>query len=158
MAIALIERYRPRHVLIEDAMTGSALADEVKCKFPSVVARTKPEGDKQVRLFVQSAKFEQGRVWFPKDLLGEEGFLAEFNGREVQARCVVMATGLIDERPPVQGLHRSGRRGRHSLLSHLRWLRSYGQEDWGSRHDASGRQEGPLSPNLLAPRIAFFDR
>lgn len=56
-------------MLIEDAMTGSALADEVECEFPSCVQRIKPEGDKQVRLYVQSAKFEQGRVWFPKEAL-----------------------------------------------------------------------------------------
>jgi phage terminase large subunit-like protein len=43
-------------MLIEDAMTGSALADEVECEFPSCVQRIKPEGDKQVRLYVQSAK------------------------------------------------------------------------------------------------------
>jgi len=77
MASALIERYRPRYVLIEDAMTGSALADEVRCKFPSAVERIKPEGDKQVRLFVQSAKFEQGRVWFPKDAPWLRTFLEE---------------------------------------------------------------------------------
>ena len=58
-------------------MTGSALADEVKCKFPSAVERIKPEGDKQVRLFVQSAKFEQGRVWFPKDAPWLRTFLEE---------------------------------------------------------------------------------
>ena len=66
MAIALAERYKPRYILIEDAMTGSALADELKRKFSSAIKRIKPEGDKQVRLYVQSAKFEQGRVWFPK--------------------------------------------------------------------------------------------
>jgi predicted phage terminase large subunit-like protein len=77
MAIALAERYKPRHILIEDAMTGSALADEVGRKFASAVERIKPEGDKQVRLFVQSAKFEQGRVWFPKDAPWLRIFLEE---------------------------------------------------------------------------------
>ena len=66
MAIALAERHKPRHILIEDAMTGSALADELKSKFLSAVERIKPEGDKQVRLYVQQTKFEQGHVWFPK--------------------------------------------------------------------------------------------
>jgi predicted phage terminase large subunit-like protein len=77
MAIALADRYKARHILIEDAMTGSALADEVERKFPSAVVRIKPEGDKQVRLFVQSAKFEQGRVWFPKDAPWLRTFLEE---------------------------------------------------------------------------------
>ena len=35
------------------------------------------EGDKQVRLFVQSAKFEQGRVWFPKEAPWLQIFLEE---------------------------------------------------------------------------------
>jgi predicted phage terminase large subunit-like protein len=77
MAVALAERYKPRHILIEDAMTGSALADEVGRKFPSAAERIKPEGDKQVRLFVQSAKFEKGRVWFPKDAPWLRTFLEE---------------------------------------------------------------------------------
>jgi len=49
------------------------------------------------------ARFESGEVYSVQHL-GEEGFIAEFNGRHVHARCVVMATGLIDECPPVQGL------------------------------------------------------
>jgi predicted phage terminase large subunit-like protein len=77
MAIALAERYKPRYILIEDAMTGSALADELQGKFPSATNRIKPEGDKQVRLFVQSAKFEQSRVWFPKEAPWLRIFLEE---------------------------------------------------------------------------------
>ena len=77
MAIALAERYKPRYILIEDAMTGSALADELKPKFLSATKRIKPEGDKQVRLFVESAKFEQGRVWFPKQAPWLQIFLEE---------------------------------------------------------------------------------
>jgi predicted phage terminase large subunit-like protein len=76
-AIALAERYKPRYVLIEDAMTGSALADELKHKFSFAIKRIKPEADKQVRLYVQSAKFEQGRVWFPKEAPWLQIFLEE---------------------------------------------------------------------------------
>src|SRR3954470_14625672 len=46
--------------------------------------------------------------------------------------------------PAGSGSHRSGWRRRHSFLPHLRWLRSHRQENWGSRHDASGREEGPF--------------
>jgi predicted phage terminase large subunit-like protein len=77
MAIALAERYRPRRILIEDAMTGSALAEEVRSKFKSAVELVKPEGDKQVRLYLQQAKFEQGRVWFPKTAPWLRTFLEE---------------------------------------------------------------------------------
>jgi predicted phage terminase large subunit-like protein len=77
MAIALAERYKPRKILIEDAMTGAALAEEVRRKFPSAVKLIKPEGDKQVRLYLQQAKFEQGRVWFPKEAPWLRTFLEE---------------------------------------------------------------------------------
>ncbi len=76
MAMALAERHKPRHILIEDTMTGIALADELDRKL-SAVKRIKPEGDKQVRLYVQQAKFEQGRVWFPKDAPWLRNFLDE---------------------------------------------------------------------------------
>ena len=58
-------------------MTGSALADELMPKFLLTTKRIKPEGDKQVRLFVESAKFEQGRVWFPKQAPWLQIFLEE---------------------------------------------------------------------------------
>ena len=66
MALALAEQYKPRHILIEDATTGTALAEEIRRKCLSGVRLIKPDHDKQVRLFLQQAKFEQGRVWFPK--------------------------------------------------------------------------------------------
>jgi predicted phage terminase large subunit-like protein len=47
-------------------MTGAALAEEVRDKYLSAVNLIKPDHDKQVRLFLQQAKFEQGGVWFPK--------------------------------------------------------------------------------------------
>jgi predicted phage terminase large subunit-like protein len=77
MAIALAERYKPRRILIEDTMTGIALADELDRKFSWSIERVKPEGDKQVRLYVQQAKFEQGRVLFPKEAPWLRVFLEE---------------------------------------------------------------------------------
>jgi predicted phage terminase large subunit-like protein len=65
MTMALAEQYKPRHILIEDATTGTALAEEIRHKYPGV-RLIKPDHDKQVRLFLQQAKFEQGRVWFPR--------------------------------------------------------------------------------------------
>jgi predicted phage terminase large subunit-like protein len=43
---------------------GTALAEEVERKYLSAVHLIKADHDKQVRLFLQQAKFEQGRVWF----------------------------------------------------------------------------------------------
>ena len=51
--------------------------DELKPEFLSAIKRIKPEADKQVRLFVQSAKFEQRRVWFPKQAPWLRIFLEE---------------------------------------------------------------------------------
>jgi predicted phage terminase large subunit-like protein len=103
-------------------MTGSALADEVGRKFPSAVERIKPEGDKQVRLFVQSAKFEQGRVWFPKDAPWLRIFLEEllsFPESRHSDQVDSVSQALANEKPRysleyvknlskfVQGLHRA---------------------------------------------------
>jgi len=49
----------------------------LKHKFSSAIKRIKPEADKQVRLYVQSAKFEQGRVWFPQEAPWLQIFLEE---------------------------------------------------------------------------------
>jgi predicted phage terminase large subunit-like protein len=76
-AIALKNRYDPRYILIEDAMTGTALAQELGPKFNRSVELVKPEGDKQCRLYLQQAKFEAGRVWFPKEARWLRVFLEE---------------------------------------------------------------------------------
>jgi thioredoxin reductase (NADPH) len=49
------------------------------------------------------ARLESGDVHSVRRLAGE-GFLAQFAGGEVRARCVVVATGLIDARPSIRGL------------------------------------------------------
>ena len=49
------------------------------------------------------ARLESGEVHSVHRLAGE-GFVAHFAGREERARFVVVATGLIDTRPSIQGL------------------------------------------------------
>lgn len=63
-AEALARRFKPRHILIEDASSGTGLAQILKRKFPLAVRTIKPEHDKVVRLFLQQPKFEQRRVHF----------------------------------------------------------------------------------------------
>ena len=65
-AIALAERFRPHTILIEDASTGIALAQELRAGARFVVKPIPVERDKVSRLYVQQAKFEAGQVLFPR--------------------------------------------------------------------------------------------
>lgn len=72
-AIALAQRYDPLKILVEDASTGIALAQELKQSGIYTVKPVPIERDKQGRLFVHQAKFEGGLVFFPR----RAPFLAE---------------------------------------------------------------------------------
>jgi predicted phage terminase large subunit-like protein len=80
MALALSRTHKPRHILIEDASTGPALAAELKRHQTAMIKLIKPEQDKRVRLFIQQGKFASGRVWFPKHAPWLRGLLDELLG------------------------------------------------------------------------------
>jgi predicted phage terminase large subunit-like protein len=66
LAISLAEKWKPYRILIEDASTGIALAQELK-QFGTYVVRPIPvERDKIGRVYIQQHKFEAGFVRFPK--------------------------------------------------------------------------------------------
>ena len=65
-AVALAARFRPDCILIEDASTGIALAQELPRVVNYAVKPIPIEHDKRGRLYVQQAKFEAGLVLFPK--------------------------------------------------------------------------------------------
>lgn len=65
-AIALSQRFKPTAILIEDAMTGIALAQELREAGTFVVKPVPVERDKVNRLWLQQAKFEAGLVHFPR--------------------------------------------------------------------------------------------
>jgi predicted phage terminase large subunit-like protein len=65
-AIALAQRYKPKSILIEDASTGTALAQELRQAGTFVVKAIPIERDKIGRLWLQQAKFEAGLVHFPR--------------------------------------------------------------------------------------------
>jgi predicted phage terminase large subunit-like protein len=65
--------HKASQILIEDAGFGTALIQELKTAHFSVVG-VKPEYDKKIRMAIQSAKFENGQVFFPK----EAPWLADF--------------------------------------------------------------------------------
>jgi predicted phage terminase large subunit-like protein len=65
-AIALAEHYKPDTILIEEASTGIALAQELRQPARFAVRPIPVERDKIGRLYVQQAKFEAGLVLFPR--------------------------------------------------------------------------------------------
>ena len=89
-AIALAKQYRPRCILIEDASTGSTLQQELKrIYFEGTTSLVKIERDKIGRLYVNQAKFEAGRVLFPK----AAPFLPE-----LEAELLAFPQGKTDDR------------------------------------------------------------
>ena len=58
--------HKASQILIEDAGFGTALIQELKTAHFSVIP-VKPEYDKKIRMAIQSAKFESGQVFFPKE-------------------------------------------------------------------------------------------
>jgi len=79
-AIAQAQRHRPSMILIEDASTGTALAQELKKAVRMAVKLVRPEHDKIGRMFVQQDKFYARRVHFPKGA----PFLAELERELLQ--------------------------------------------------------------------------
>ena len=66
-AIRLVQTYRPDVFLIEDASTGTALAQELKSVNWQTAIRLEPVcRDKRGRLYVHQATFETGRVLFER--------------------------------------------------------------------------------------------
>jgi len=89
MAIRLAQMHRPDWVLIEEASTGIALAQELKkIKFGGAVRPVPVERDKISRAYVQQAKFYAGQVLFPRGA----SFLPE-----LEAELLVFPQGRNDD-------------------------------------------------------------
>jgi predicted phage terminase large subunit-like protein len=86
-ALALAERYKPSRILIEDASTGIALAQELN-QTRHYVDPIAVDRDKVGRLYVQQGKFAEGLVLFPRDA----PFLAE-----LEAELLVFPQGRNDD-------------------------------------------------------------
>jgi predicted phage terminase large subunit-like protein len=65
-AISLAREHKPDTILIEDAGVGTALIRELQNAGSSVIA-VKPEYDKKIRMAIQAAKFQGGRVYWPNE-------------------------------------------------------------------------------------------
>jgi predicted phage terminase large subunit-like protein len=87
-ALALAERYRPSAILIEDASTGIALAQELNQTRYCYIKPIPVERDKIGRLYVQQGKFAAGLVLFPRDA----SFLAV-----LEAELLVFPQGRNDD-------------------------------------------------------------
>jgi len=87
-ALALAKRYMPSAILIEDASTGIALAQELNQTRYCYIKPIPVERDKIGRLYVQQGKFAAGLVQFPKDA----SFLAE-----LEAELLVFPQGRNDD-------------------------------------------------------------
>jgi predicted phage terminase large subunit-like protein len=72
-AIAHARAYNPNKIVIEDTGVGTGLIQELK-KVSLPVVAVKPERNKKTRMQIQSAKFEAGLVFFPK----QAPWLADF--------------------------------------------------------------------------------
>ena len=87
-ALALAKRFKPDSILIEDASTGIALAQELREVHRHVIDPIPVHRDKVGRLYVHQAEFAAGRVLFPKGA----SFLPE-----LEAELLVFPHGRTDD-------------------------------------------------------------
>jgi thioredoxin reductase (NADPH) len=100
-----LARYRRNILVIDSGHSRAALIPESH-NYPGFSGIAGPELLQRLREQAQAhgVRCDSGEVHSVQPLGEEEGFLAKANGREIRARYVVVATGLVDTRPPVQGL------------------------------------------------------
>ena len=100
-AISQAQKHRPDTILIEEAALGRTLVKELKAAGLPAVGVI-PEGDKLIRMSIQSEKFAKAQVFFPTS----ETWLADFenellafpHGRH-DDQIDALAQGLAYERP-----------------------------------------------------------
>jgi predicted phage terminase large subunit-like protein len=87
-AIALGRIYEPYVILVEDAMTGASLIQEMKQEGNFKMQAVKVEHDKVTRMWLQQAKFEAGLVHFPRS----ETWL-----KDLEAELLTFPQGKFDD-------------------------------------------------------------
>ena len=94
----LAKQWSAHRVLVEDAVTGTALVQELREEIWGIIA-VKPVGDKASRMAVASAKFEAGQVFLPEraDWLPDlEAELFAFPGARHDDQCDSISQALFD--------------------------------------------------------------
>jgi predicted phage terminase large subunit-like protein len=110
-ALALAKRFKPDEILIEDASTGIALAQELKQSHYYYVNPIPVDRDKIGRLYVQQAKFAAGRVHFPRDA----AFLAE-----LEAELLTFPQARTDDQ--VDSISQALAYDSNSIYHSMRWV------------------------------------
>jgi predicted phage terminase large subunit-like protein len=99
--IAQAEKYRPDTILIEEAGLGRTLLRELKAAGCPVVGVV-PEGDKLTRASIQMEKFDDRRVFLPKEAPWRadlEGEIFVFPNGRYDDQVDALIQGLAYERP-----------------------------------------------------------
>jgi len=97
-AKSLAKQWSPQRILVEDAVTGTALVQELREEIYSIIP-VKPVGDKVTRMAVASAKIEAGQVFLPEqaDWLPDlEAELFAFPGSRHDDQCDSISQALFD--------------------------------------------------------------
>ena len=94
-AKSLAKQWGARRVLVEDAVTGTALVQELRETISGIIA-IKPVGDKASRMAVASAKFEAGQVFLPLRADWLPDLEAELPGARHDDQCDSISQALFD--------------------------------------------------------------
>ena len=95
---SLAKQWRPQRILVEDAVTGTALVQELREEIYGIIP-VKPVGDKVTRMAVASAKIEAGQVFLPQEadwLPDLEAELFAFPGSRHDDQCDSISQALFD--------------------------------------------------------------
>jgi predicted phage terminase large subunit-like protein len=97
--IGAAKNWKPHKILVEDKGTGTSLVQELKRHIAGIIA-VEPEGDKQARMSVASAKIEAGQVFLPENerwLPDLEAELFAFPGSRHDDQCDSISQALMHE-------------------------------------------------------------
>jgi len=103
-AAIYLARYRRDAVLVDEGVSRAKLIP-ASHNYPGFKGIAGPDLLARLReqALLYGATLEHGRVT-TLERGGEGGFIAQRSGRDISARTVLLATGLIDESPDIEGI------------------------------------------------------